>query len=265
MSAWTRLRETRLSMRDTLLIVAHGSQDPDHIAEFWALIGKVRAGASCPVEGAFLDYLEPSIPAGVRACIEKNATRVRVFPCFLFEGRHVLQDIPGILREVGLKYPGIFIETLPCLGRNPALGRLFASRISEAARRLPDLPADRAVIFVAGGSKNQDANAALLREALRYRASRENKIHVDHAFLDLATPALEETLVHSLDGGRPHVILQPYFLFTGTLVKRIRAAADAVKKKRPELKAAIGRPLGPDDRIARMILEEVSKSESVGA
>ncbi len=249
-------------MRDALLIVAHGSLDPDNIAEFWTLVEKVRAASGGLVEGAFLDYLEPSIPTGIDACLKRDARRIWVFPCFLFEGRHVQKDIPAILHQIAPRHPGIAIEILPCLGSDPELGALFASRVAEAEGRLSADASDCAVVFVAGGSKSPDANASLVREAKRYRESLGGRTLVAHAFLDLAEPNLESVLFECLQAGRRQIVVQPYFLFMGTLVKRIAAVADRVKTEKPELSCVIGRPLGPDDRLVEMILRRVSGKHS---
>lgn len=247
-------------MRDALLVIAHGSHDPDNIADFRSLIDKVRTRSQCPVEGAFLDYLEPGIPAGIESCRATGAERIWVVPCFLFEGRHVREDIPAILRRIGPKHPGVSIELTSCVGRDAALGDLFAARVAEAERDLSSPAFDPAVVFVAGGSKNPEANAALVREADRYRLTRKNRARVGHAFLDMASPTLEEALINCLESGHHQVILQPYFLFMGTLVKRIAPLADDLRLRRPELRTVVARPLGPDDRIAEMILNCLPKT-----
>ncbi|HSS08417.1 MAG TPA: CbiX/SirB N-terminal domain-containing protein, partial [Acidimicrobiales bacterium] len=55
--------------------------------------------------------------------------------------------------------------------------------------------------------------------------------------------------------GAARVAVVPYFLFTGILVDRIRSQADAWAAEHGHVRVAVGAELGPDPRLARLVLE----------
>ena len=68
------------------------------------------------VQAGFLELATPSIPEGIENCIDAGATRVTVLPYFLNSGRHVVEDVPGIVESARKKHPGVDILVAPHLG-----------------------------------------------------------------------------------------------------------------------------------------------------
>jgi cobalt/nickel transport system ATP-binding protein len=78
---------------------------------------------------------------------------------------------------------------------------------------------------------------------------------VEPAFVSLAPPDVAAALDRCRCLGFARVAVVPYFLFTGILVERIRAQATAWADAHPDVTVALGPHLGPDPRVAGLMLE----------
>jgi len=104
-----------------LLLVAHGSRREASNEEIRQLANKLRDAATSQftqIECAFLELAEPLIPDGITCCINQGANEVIVLPYFLSAGRHVSEDIPGIVAESQCRYPDVSIKIAPYLGES---------------------------------------------------------------------------------------------------------------------------------------------------
>ncbi|MCX4191290.1 sirohydrochlorin chelatase [Methylophaga sp. OBS1] len=119
-----------------LLIVAHGSRRQASNQEVFALAEQLRSSQQPEfdlVEAAFLELADPSIPDGVAHCISEGANEVIVFPYFLNSGRHVTEDIPGILDEVRTRHPSVCIVLSQHIGASPAMPELVLQTATSHA------------------------------------------------------------------------------------------------------------------------------------
>jgi sirohydrochlorin ferrochelatase len=101
-----------------LLLVAHGSRRESSNGEIRELTDRLREDDSDfdIVDCAFLELAEPSIPDGIRCLIRQGASEVVVLPYFLSAGRHVVEDIPGDIKQVVDEHPDVEIRQAPYLG-----------------------------------------------------------------------------------------------------------------------------------------------------
>jgi sirohydrochlorin ferrochelatase len=68
-----------------------------------------------------------------RNCVERGANHVICHPYFLSYGRHVREDIPCLMKEAALKFPGVsYVITKPLGMQNKILELMYESIISEA-------------------------------------------------------------------------------------------------------------------------------------
>ncbi len=121
-----------------VLLVAHGSRNPDAAAAHEALCAQVQAqvdagagaeGAVLSVRPAYLELTEPSIPGAIDAAIAEGATEVRLLPHFLSPGNHVQVDLPALVAEARTRHPGVPIDLAEHLGADPGLVSLLATRV----------------------------------------------------------------------------------------------------------------------------------------
>ncbi len=79
----------------------------------------------------YLELTDPAIPDAIATAVSGGASTVRILPCFLHPGNHVLVDLPGIAEQARRTHPGVAVELLPHLGSDPSLVRLLV-RIIDA-------------------------------------------------------------------------------------------------------------------------------------
>ncbi len=102
-----------------LLLVAHGSrraQSNEEIATVAQAL-RVRVEDHYPfTTHAFLELAEPLIPEGIDHLIGKGVTEITILPYFLSAGRHVHEDVPGIVESKQLLHPDVRMTIAPYIG-----------------------------------------------------------------------------------------------------------------------------------------------------
>lgn len=113
----------------SLLLVAHGSRRQASNSEVTAIAQLLRKrveGHYRLTECAFLELAEPSIPEGIEKLIEAGSNEIVILPYFLSAGRHIQEDVPGIVHSVQDKYPNIKMTIAPYLGEDDKVVDLLA-------------------------------------------------------------------------------------------------------------------------------------------
>lgn len=116
-----------------LLLIAHGSSQPEANADLYYLVEQLKSKRCYPIiEAAFLELAEPSIFNGGRQCIALGAARVLLLPYFLSAGVHVRRDLTAHLHELAESYPKVEFVLGEPLGRHPLLVEILAERANDA-------------------------------------------------------------------------------------------------------------------------------------
>ncbi|MCM0044507.1 MAG: CbiX/SirB N-terminal domain-containing protein [Burkholderiaceae bacterium] len=108
--------------KNALVLFAHGARDPRWAQPFLKL--QAIAGARLPdtqVELAFLELMEPRLPAVVGRLAEQGCERISVVPVFLGQGGHVLRDLPPMIDELRSAHPGLQLTVADAVGESPAV------------------------------------------------------------------------------------------------------------------------------------------------
>jgi len=213
-------------MSDALLIAAHGSRDGAGVDEFrvfaddWRRLRPDRTQAA-----GFLEFARPTIGEAIDSLVDQGARQVTVVPAMLMAAGHVKNDIPSEIQEGRERHPGVTFRMARPLDIHPALLELCQVRYREAAARFPEVPAARTLLLLVGrGTTDPDANANIARVS-RFLWESYGVGWAAVAFSGLASPRVDEALAVCRRLGYLRVIVQPYFLFDGVLVKRITEAA----------------------------------------
>lgn len=220
-----------------VILCGHGSRDVDAIREFETLATKLRARLSGRAFAhGFLEFARPTIGEGLRTLRETGVRAIDALPGMLFAAGHAKNDIPSVLNDFGAAEPGITVRYGRELAIDPLLLQAARERI-ELAERLSSNRIDRAesVLLVIGrGTNDPDANsnvakvARLLSEGMGYGWGAAG-------FSGVAHPRTDAALDRLLRLGFKRIVVFPYFLFTGILVKRIYAAADETARQQREV------------------------------
>ncbi len=220
-----------------VMICGHGSRDPDGVAEFGAIAQGVRKRLpQYPVESGFLEFATPIISDGLDRLRHRGHSQVLAVPGMLFAAGHAKNDIPSVLKTYEARYPMMRIQYARELGMGDKLLRAASDRIREAlaASAIGPPLTETALIVVGRGASDPEANAnvskltRMLWEGFGFGWAMT-------AYSGVTFPLVEPCLAHVARLPYRRVLVFPYFLFTGVLVKRIYAYVDTVAARCPEI------------------------------
>ena len=119
-------------MKEGIVLVAHGSRDPDWSSPFQRIAASVAQ--KLPAASVGLAYLEhgPSLEETVTALVAKGVTSIRVVPVFLGQGGHVKQDLPRLVGEIAR--PGLQLTLEQSIGEQARVIEAIAAAISSAQK-----------------------------------------------------------------------------------------------------------------------------------
>lgn len=91
-----------------LILLAHGSGDPNLIEPFTRLRRRVAALAGKSlVTLAYLEHAEPSFVEAANVLAGAGATEISVVPLFLGPGLYVRTDVPCLVEEAAARHPQV--------------------------------------------------------------------------------------------------------------------------------------------------------------
>ena len=114
-------------MKEGIVLVAHGSRDPEWSRPFERIAASLAQ--KLPAASVGLAYLEhgPSLDEIVTALVAKGVGSIRVVPVFLGQGGHVKDDLPRLLHQVAR--PGLTLTLDQSIGEQSRVIEAIASAI----------------------------------------------------------------------------------------------------------------------------------------
>jgi sirohydrochlorin cobaltochelatase len=219
------------------MVCGHGSRDSQAIDEFAAVARGIRDRLpQYAVESGFLEFARPVIAQGLDALVGRGITDILAVPGMLFAAGHAKNDIPSVLNRYQAEHPGVSIRYAAELGFDPGLLRASADRIEAAlSAAAGDVPREETLLVVVGrGASDPDANANVAKVA-RLLWEGFGFGWAMPAYSGVTFPLVAPALAHAARLGFRRIVVFPYFLFTGVLVKRIYDAADEAAAAHPEV------------------------------
>ena len=111
-----------------IILFAHGSSNPTWREPFDAIADQVRAQAQdAKVELAFLEIMSPSVHEVVRDCAEQGIHHIRIVPLFFGVGKHVAEDLQGLVEAIRAEFVEIAIEIAPAVGQSEMVREAMAN------------------------------------------------------------------------------------------------------------------------------------------
>ena len=224
-------------MDTAVMICGHGSRDGEAIGEFEQVATGIRARLpAADVATGYLEFALPTIRDGLEALKRRGARRILAIPGMLFAASHVKNDLPWEVNSFAAANPEIELRFGRELAIEPKLLRAAADRIADAEQGASRAiaRAETLLLVVGRGTNDPDANSNIAKLA-RMLWEGMGFGWAECAFSGVAAPLVEPALKRALRLGFRRIIVFPYFLFTGVLVKRIYAAADRVARAHPEI------------------------------
>lgn len=242
-------------MTTGLLIVGHGSRDPNANVEFESFVAAYRVRRpDIEVAHGYVELARPSLSTALRD-LAQRADSIVVLPLFLFAAGHVKNDIPLALSQARQDFPAVRFTVANALGVHPNLVQLAFARARPALEGAREAT-KTAVIVVGRGSSDPDANGDFCK-VVRLFAEGRDIGWVVPCFIGVTRPLLEET-VELVARARPErIIIVPYFLFGGRLISKIREQVVAFQARYPWIKTDLAPHLGSDDRLLKVMDERL--------
>lgn len=215
-----------------VLICGHGSRDDEAIREFEAMAAglRPRLGARDFVTG-YLEFARPTIREGLDRLAARGATRIHALPAMLFAASHVKNDLPWEINSFVADNP----ETEVRFGRDLAIdANLLAAAADRIASVMPEPREDALLVVVGRGTNDPDANSNIAKIA-RMLWEGMGFGWAEVAFSGVAHPRVDAALDRAARLGLRRIVVFPYFLFIGVLVKRIYAQTEAAAARFPDI------------------------------
>jgi sirohydrochlorin cobaltochelatase len=212
-----------LPFQRPLLLVGHGTRDNQGRQAFLDFAEAYQAlDSSRPVVPCFLELTTPSIQEGIDRCVEQGYTELSVLPILLFAARHNKFDVTNELDRAKTRHPQLKFHYGRHFGITPAILELWRKRLAELDRlsEASQNREDTVLLFVGRGSSDPDANSDVYKMArLLWEGSGYQTVEV--CFIGITHPRLEEGFRRARLYQPKRIVVLPYFLFTGVLVKKI--------------------------------------------
>lgn len=114
-----------------IVLIAHGSKKENSNNEFLSMVKNIEECSNFDLtKAAFLELANPSIQDVVNEFIEKGVNKISFYPFFLNSGKHVVSDIPNIIKKFEKDNPTIKFDILEHFGKSKKIEEIILSDIN---------------------------------------------------------------------------------------------------------------------------------------
>ena len=110
-----------------IVLFAHGSRDArwrDPVEAVATRIGQIDPGVR--VRCAYLEAATPDLATALSELVAGGATEIDVLPIFLGVGKHLREDLPGLIGALQQAHPGLVLRLRTAVGETPELVEALA-------------------------------------------------------------------------------------------------------------------------------------------
>ena len=245
-----------------IVIAGHGSRDAQGVAEFEQAMQLLQQRYPHKIiTHGFLEFATPTIDTAIRKNVAQGSQTIVMVPGILFAASHGKNDMPIELLNMKKELPEHSFHYGGAMEIHPLLLSLFKQRIEEAERASSNKVRriDSLLVVVGRGTTDSDVNsnvnklARMIEEGMGFGSS-----YV--CYSGTAKPFVKEGIATAATMGYSRLVVIPYFLFTGVLVKRIYEACDAVQKLFPALEILKASYLGVHENVADTLAEKAREA-----
>jgi sirohydrochlorin cobaltochelatase len=241
-----------------VLLCGHGSRDPQAIEEFEIAAAALRRRlAPQDFAAGYLEFARPTIQQGLADLMSRGARRILAVPGMLFAASHVKNDLPWEMNSFMAGNPGIEVRLGRDLAIDPKLLAAAADRIAAAA---PEDRQDAVLVVVGRGTNDPDANSNIAK-ITRMLWEGMGFGWAETAYSGVAHPRVDAALDRAARLGFRRIVVFPYFLFTGVLVKRIYAQTDDAAARFPAIEFVKASYLRDHPLVIDAFLERAAEIE----
>ncbi len=247
-------------MKTNVLLVGHGSRNKNGNREIEEFAATWRAmNPQWQIETCFIEFAEVLISQGLDNAA-RGAERVIVVPLILNAAGHVKMEIPHFIAAARQRHPGVQFIYARHLGATGSVLDILKRNLRRVMMKLdmPD-PKNSGVILLGRGSSDHIANGEVAKMA-RWLFEQSDHELVDIAFTGITYPRLEVAVQRQVALGMKQIAILPYYLFTGTLIERIKRQVARLQQQYPQIAIAHGNYFGFEDEIYALLTERVREA-----
>ncbi|WP_350343047.1 CbiX/SirB N-terminal domain-containing protein [Proteinivorax tanatarense] len=119
----------------------------------------------------------------------------------------------------------------------------------------------KGLFILAHGSRAAEANDQLFSISEKARLNKKNEFDlVGYGSMELSKPSFAEGINTLVKEGAESVVIVPLFLFKGNHIKKdIPKLLEEIKKEHPGVEFKMTTPVGEDDRVVDILLDNAVK------
>lgn len=257
-----------------ILFVGHGSRDQEGNDQVRHFINELKTliDKSLLVETCFLEFERPTVSDGLETCVMKGASHVVVIPIMLLQAGHSKIHIPACIDDAKEKYPhveftygrpiGIHEQAIEiCKTRLAEIGVEIGSEIGteKTNKDTAKTRNETAIILLGRGGSDPDANSDLYKIARLLWEELPIKI-VEPAFMGVTAPLVDEVVDRCMLLRAKKIVILPYFLFTGILIKRLEKMVETYRVKYENHEFALADYFGFHPKLQTILLDRVEEA-----
>jgi sirohydrochlorin cobaltochelatase len=249
---------------EAILLMGHGSRDVEGAREFLTFAERLSARLARPIYPGFLELADPPIALAIDEAVKAGAQSIVAVPWFLLGAGHVKNDVPTALQWAHKRYPHVVMHYGSPINVQPEILALLTDRLTAIDPDAGMGSRETAVLLVQRGSSDPEANADVYRAA-RFLWEGRKYSTVEVAFSGVARPSLTEGLQRCLKYNPQHILVVPYYLYTGVLVERISTIVAEVAATHPECEFRVASHFRQDarlDRLAQRMIEQIRNGKA---
>ncbi|MCX8047148.1 MAG: sirohydrochlorin chelatase [Anoxybacillus gonensis] len=243
-----------------ILFVGHGSRDEEgneQVRQFVQML-RPQIDKTFYVHTCFLEFGVPSVIDGIVHCVEKGATDVIVIPIILLPAGHSKLHIPAAIDEAKKRYPHVSFTYGRPLGIHDATFTILNDRLQEAGIVMDG---QTAIILLGRGGSDPDANSDLYKIARLFWEQNKQAI-VEPAFMGVTNPSLDEAVERCVKLGAKTIVVLPYFLFTGVLIKRLEKRVSEFQSTYSNISFVLAHYFGFHPSLQTIVLDRLQEAIS---
>jgi len=252
--------------KPAILICGHGSRDVDAVREFDQLAAHMKKRFPDRLcDSGFLEFAKPMIATGADNLVEQGAKNITAIPGMLMAAGHAKNDIPSEINELNAhhKDSGVHFKYGRELGVHPKMIQAAEARIKEAEVEFGEgFKREECLLVVVGrGASDSDANSNICKITRMLEEGMGFGWGIT-CFSGVTTPLVDAALEKAHGLGFKKVIVFPYFLFTGRLVKKIYAWADDYAAAHTDVQVVKAPYLNDHELVIDTFVERMLETEN---
>ena len=244
-------------MNTTVLLVGHGSRieagnvEIEKFKKIWQ-----DRNPAWKIELCFIEFAPITLDMGL-ANATHGAHRVIVVPLILNAAGHVKMEIPHHIEKARKQHPNVEFIYARHLGANEKMLAILKRNLRKTMLKMdaPD-PKTTGVILLGRGSSDRVANGENAKLS-RYLFEESQHELVDPAFTGISFPRLETAAQRQIKLGMMQIAVLPYYLFSGTLMQRIKKQVARLQSQYPQISFSLAGNFGFEEEIYELLDERV--------